>query len=203
MNTPTMQTYSQAPTEVVRTASGIDFACRRLGGIPLVLANYFAANLDDWDPLIVDGLAADPDVITFDYPGIGISTGTIPATVAERAADCVGFFHAFGLASVAFLGFAPGGMFAQLLASSYPEIVRCLIRCGTGPRGGENLTFAELSIDALNDPAALILKSLFAPSAASQAAGQAYLDRLMRREVGRDTPVTMYSHTQWFMISTG
>ena len=86
MGTPTTQTYSQIPTEVVRAANGVDFAYRRAGvrgGIPLVLANYFAANLDDWDPLIVDGLAADRDVITFDYPGIGSSTGATPATAAR------------------------------------------------------------------------------------------------------------------------
>ena len=96
MNTPTMRAYSQTPTDVVRAASGIDFACRRVGhrgGIPLVLANYFAANMDDWDPLIVNGLAADRDVITFDYPGIGGSAGATPATVAELAIDCVGFLH--------------------------------------------------------------------------------------------------------------
>ena len=31
MNTPTTQTYSQTPTEVVRAASGIDFAYRQVG----------------------------------------------------------------------------------------------------------------------------------------------------------------------------
>ena len=70
MSTTTTQTYSQIPTEVVRAANAVDFAYRRVGvrgGIPLVLANYFAANLDDWDPLIGDGLAADRDVITFNY----------------------------------------------------------------------------------------------------------------------------------------
>jgi pimeloyl-ACP methyl ester carboxylesterase len=90
MSTPTLQAYSQTPTRVVRAASGIDFAYRRVGNrgdIPLVLGNQFAANMDDWDPLVVDGLAADRDVITFDYPGIGSSSGTAPATVAELAVE--------------------------------------------------------------------------------------------------------------------
>jgi pimeloyl-ACP methyl ester carboxylesterase len=86
MNTPTMRAYSQTPTDVVCAASGIDFAYRCVGNrseIPLVLANYFAANMDDWDPLIVDGLAANRDVITFDYPGIAVRSPTAapsPAT---------------------------------------------------------------------------------------------------------------------------
>jgi pimeloyl-ACP methyl ester carboxylesterase len=194
MNTPTMRTYSQTPTDVVRAASGIDFAYRRVGNrgdIPLVLANYFAANMDDWDPLIVDGLAADRAVITFDYPGIGSSAGATPATVAEFAVDCVGFLHALGLTTVDFLGFSLGGMVAQQIASSHPEMLRRMILCGTGPRGGEKMTFTELSIDELNDPVALLLNSFFTPSDASQAAGHAYLDRLNRREADRDTPVTM------------
>jgi pimeloyl-ACP methyl ester carboxylesterase len=68
---------------------------------------------------------------------------------------------------------------------------RRMILCGTGPRGGEKMTFTELSIDELNDPVALLLNSFFTPSDASQAAGHAYLDRLNRREADRDTPVTM------------
>jgi pimeloyl-ACP methyl ester carboxylesterase len=194
MNTPTMRTYSQTPTDVVRAASGIDFAYRRVGnrgGMPLVLANYFAANLDDWDPLIVDGLAADRDVIAFDYPGIGGSTGATPATVADFAADCVVFLQAMDLTTVDFLGFSLGGMVAQQIASSHPEMFRRVILCGTGPRGGEKMTFTELSIDELNDPLALVLKSFFTPSDASQVAGHAYLERLNRREADRDTPVTM------------
>ena len=194
MNTPTMRTYSQTPTDVVRAASGIDFAYRRVGNrgdIPLVLGNYFAANMDNWDPLIVDGLAADRDVITFDYPGIGASTGTTPANVTDFAEDCVGFLDTLGLTTVDFLGFSLGGMVAQQIASSHPAMLRRIILCGTGPRGGEKMTFTELSIDELNDPAALVLTALFAPSDASQAAGHAYLDRLNRREVDRDAPVTM------------
>jgi pimeloyl-ACP methyl ester carboxylesterase len=188
-----MRTYSQTPTDVVRAANGIDFAYRRVGNrgdIPLVLANYFAANMDNWDPLIVDGLAADRDVITFDYPGIGASTGTTPANVTDFAEDCVGFLDTLGLTTVDFLGFSLGGMVAQQIASSHPEMLRRIILCGTGPRGGEKMTFTELSIDELNDPVALLLNAFFTPSDASQAAGHAYLDRLNRRQADRDTPVT-------------
>ncbi|MFZ0229705.1 MAG: hypothetical protein WA488_16960 [Mycobacterium sp.] len=74
MNTRMAQTYLQTPTEVISTADGVDFAYRRTGSggeVPLVLGGYFASNMDDWDPLIVDGLAADREVIAFDYPGIG------------------------------------------------------------------------------------------------------------------------------------
>src|SRR5258707_11119149 len=140
MNTPTTQMYTHTPTQVVRGASGIDFGYRRVGnrgGTTLLLANYFAANMDDWDPLIVDGLATDRDVIAFDYPGIGSSTGTTPATVAELAVDCVRFLDAFGLATGDGLGCSLGGMVAPQMASSHPGMVRRMIRCGTVPPGGE------------------------------------------------------------------
>ncbi len=198
MTTPPPQTYSLAPTHLVRAASGIEFAYRQVGsrgGVPLVLANYFAANMDDWDPLVVDGLAADRDVITFDYPGIGRSTGTIAATVADIGIDCFGFLDALGLTTVDFLGFSLGGMVAQQIASSKPAMIRRMILCGTGPRGGEKMTFTDLSIDDLNDPVGLILKSFFTPSGASQASGRAYLERLDLRGSDRDAPVTLEAAT--------
>jgi len=193
MSTSTMWTYFQTPTRIVRASTGTDFAYRRMGdrgGIPLVLGNYFAANMDDWDPLIVDRLAADRDVIAFDYPGIGRSTGSTPATVAELATECVGFLAALGLTTVDFLGFSLGGMIAQQIASSHPETIRRMILCGTGPRGGLNMTFTELSIADLADPEALLLKSFFTPSDVSQATGRSYLARLDRPEAERDWPVT-------------
>jgi hypothetical protein len=52
-----------APTRFVE-ADGIRFAYRRwgkLGWLPLVFLNYFTGNLDDWDPQITDGFAADHD----------------------------------------------------------------------------------------------------------------------------------------------
>jgi pimeloyl-ACP methyl ester carboxylesterase len=192
MSTSTTWTYFQAPTQIVRTSTGTDFAYRRVGdrgGTPLVLGNYFAANMDDWDPLIVDRLATDRDVITFDYPGIGGSTGSTAATVAELADECVAFLAALDLTAVDFLGFSLGGMVAQQIASSHPETIRRMILCGTGPRGGVKMTFTELTTAELDDPEALLLTAFFTPSDVSQTAGRAYLGRLDRPEAARDVPV--------------
>jgi pimeloyl-ACP methyl ester carboxylesterase len=196
MNTRAAQTYSQTPTEVIGTADGLDISYRRAGSggdVPLVLATYFASNMDDWDPLIVDGLAVDREVITFDYPGVGGSTGVTPSTVSELTACCLGFLRALGLANVDFLGFSLGGMVAQQMAFEQPELIRRMVLCGTGPRGGENLTFTELSIDELEDPVKLLLTSFFTPSEASQSAGNAYLGRLSLRTSERDLPVSRAS----------
>ena len=53
------------------------------GGPPLVFMNYFSGNLDDWDPQVTDGFAADYDVILFDNAGVGSSGGETPGTVSE------------------------------------------------------------------------------------------------------------------------
>jgi pimeloyl-ACP methyl ester carboxylesterase len=196
MNTRTAQTYLQTPTEVISTAEGVDFAYRRIGSgndVPLVLGGYFASNMDDWDPLIVDGLAADREVITFDYPGMGGSTGVAPASVAELTVGCLGFLRALNLTTVDFLGFSLGGMVAQQMALDQPEMIRRIILCGTGPRGGEKMTFTELSIDELEDPVALILNSFFTESESGQSAGKAYLRRLSLRKTERVSPVTLTS----------
>jgi len=188
-------TYSQTPTLMIDTPN-VDFAYRRLsagGDLPLVLAGYFASNMDDWDPLIVDGLAADREVITFDYPGAGNSTGVTPPNVAELSVSCFDFLDRLGLTSVDFLGFSLGGMIAQQMAFEQPEMVHRMILCGTGPRGGEKMTFTELSTDEQDDPVALVLKSFFTPSQTSQRAGDAYLRRLRLRQADRDSPVTKAS----------
>lgn len=159
------------------------------GTYPLLLLNYFAANMDDWDPKITNGFAATRDVIIFDYPGIGRSTGTTPSIVAAMTRDLAGFCLALGLSSFDVIGFSLGGMIAQQLAFEFPEMVHQMILLGTGPRGGEGMTFTDLSIDELDDPESLLMNAFFTASDASKAAGRAYVQRLKLRTTDRDEPV--------------
>jgi pimeloyl-ACP methyl ester carboxylesterase len=132
-------TRETAPTQFVESG-GIRFAYRRFGrrgGAPLLLMNYFAANLDKWDPKVTNGFAAERDVILFDYSGIGGSSGETPSTVAALTKSCVEFCRALDLTQSDVLGFSLGGMIAQQLAADHPEMVRRIILSGTGPRGGE------------------------------------------------------------------
>jgi pimeloyl-ACP methyl ester carboxylesterase len=180
------------PTRFVE-ANGIRFAYRRWGrpgGLPLVFLNYFTGNLDDWDPLVTDGFAADHDVVLFDSAGVGSSGGQTPGTALEMARHAVAFCDALGLNEFHVVGFSLGGMIAQQLALDHPRRVNRLILLGTGPRGGEGMEFAELSADERADPEKFLLAALFAPSAASQAAGRAYLKRLAARTRDRDQTVS-------------
>jgi pimeloyl-ACP methyl ester carboxylesterase len=185
-------THETASTQFGQVGD-IKIAYRRFGkrgARPLLLLNYFAANMDDWDPRITNGFATTRDVIIFDYPGIGRSTGTSPATVAAMTKDFVAFCRALDLDGFDLVGFSLGGMIAQQLAFEHPGMARRIILLGTGPRGGEGMTFTELSVDELDDPIKLLMGAFFTPSEASQAAGRAYLDRLKLRETDRDEPVS-------------
>ena len=71
--------YKNAPTKSV-SVGGTRFVYRELGidtGVPVIFLNHLAANLDNWDPRVVDGIATSNRVITFDNRGIGASTGNV------------------------------------------------------------------------------------------------------------------------------
>ena len=180
------------PTRFVEVGN-IRFAYRRLGksrGSPLVFMNYFTGNLDDWDPLVTDGFAADFDVILFNNAGVGSSGGETPGTVSEMTRDALAFCDALGLKEFNVVGFSLGGMIAQQLALDQPNRVKRILLLGTGPRGGEGMTFTELSADERADPDQFLLGAFFSPTGASQAAGRAYLKRLAARTRDRDRPVS-------------
>ena len=188
-------THETAPTQFVQ-AGEVQFAYRRFGpcgATPLLLCNYFAANMDDWDPKVMNGFAAEHDVILFDYPGIGKSSGETPSTVAALTKHCVAFCRAIALTQFNVLGFSLGGMIAQQLGAEYPDLLRRIMLLGTGPRGGEGMVFEELSVDELDDTSALLMKAFFTQSEASQASGRAYMERLKSRSTDRDTPVSKQS----------
>jgi pimeloyl-ACP methyl ester carboxylesterase len=185
-------THETVPTQFVEP-NGIRYAYRRFakpGTIPLVFLEYFNSNMDGWDPYVTNSLAADHEVILFDNAGVGASGGTTPHMVSEMATHCVAFCRALGLKQIHVVGFSLGGMIAQHLALEHPALVGRLLLLGTGPRGGEDMTFTELSPEEQADPVAFLLAAFFSPSEASQAAGREYIKRLESRKNDRDLPVS-------------
>jgi len=90
------RSYRDAATRAV-PVNGVDFIYRQLGpegGVPLVLLNHLAGVLDNWDPRVVDGLATQRRVITFDNRGVGATGGSTPDTIAAMARDAVAFIRA-------------------------------------------------------------------------------------------------------------
>ena len=136
------ETYIHAPNKSIRTANGITYVYRELGekiGIPIVFFTHLSANLDNWDPRIIDGIAKQHWVITFDNTGVGLSSGQVPGTIKEMAEDTIAFIKALGFKQIDILSFSMGGMIAQELLELEPTLIRKVILTGTGPRGGKGI----------------------------------------------------------------
>jgi len=189
-------THQTAPTQFIK-ANGIQFAYRRFGkpgGLPLVFNMHFTGTMDHWDPAVTDGFARDREVILFNNAGVSSSSGEVPTSVEEMAANAVAFIKALRLDQVDLLGFSLGGLIAQEVAITTPKLVRRLVLVGTGPRGGEGMATLTPEAQAVfsgkyENPDHVWLGAFFTPSKASQAAGHQYLRRFRLRTDGRDPEV--------------
>jgi pimeloyl-ACP methyl ester carboxylesterase len=193
--------YVEAPTQTI-TAGGVKFAYRDLGpreGIPVIFLVHLAGVLDNWDPRVVDGIAAKHRVITFDNRGVGASTGTTPGTIQEMAADAVTFIRALGFQRVDLHGFSMGGMMSQVIVQTDPDLVRKLILSGTGPAGGKGMAQVVwiAQIDTLRglatrqDPKQFLF---FTRTQNGKRKGKEFLARLRERTVDRDKTISVPSY---------
>ena len=66
--------------------------------------------MDDWDPKLTNGFAAEREVILFDNSGVAGSSGETPSAVAAMTKSCVDFCRGLGLTALDVLGFSLGGM---------------------------------------------------------------------------------------------
>jgi pimeloyl-ACP methyl ester carboxylesterase len=193
----TAQGYRDAPTRRI-AAAGAVFAYRELGpqaGVPLVVLTHLGANLDSWDPRVVDGLAQDRRVIAVDYRGVGDSTGRVRESIEEMAADMVAVIGALGHDRVDLFGLSMGGMVAQAIAAQAPELIDRLILAGSGPAGGPGLTDMTAvtvttvlrAVATFKDPKTLLF---FTRTPVGKQAAREYLTRLKERTAGRDKTVS-------------
>jgi pimeloyl-ACP methyl ester carboxylesterase len=165
--------WTNVPTRTI-TAGGVEFAYRELGtnnpGMPVVFLIHLAAVLDNWDPRVVDGLAASRHVVTFDNRGVGASSGA-PAT-------------------------SMGGMIAQDIVLMEPQLVRKMILAGTGPAGGEGIskvarvTYLDMVRGFLThqDQKQFLF---FTRTPRGIRAGKDFLPRLNERAQNRDKAITV------------
>jgi pimeloyl-ACP methyl ester carboxylesterase len=85
-------------------------------------------------------------------------------------------------------------MVAQVMVQERPSIFRRIILVGTAPRGGEDIMHLEKPelVKHLADPNLrgymVLQKIFFTPSQASQAAGEAFVGRLMQRKEDLEPP---------------
>jgi pimeloyl-ACP methyl ester carboxylesterase len=191
--------WTHVPTQTL-SAGGVDFAYRELGkqhgGTPVVFLNHLAAVLDNWDPSVVDGIAARHHVIVFDNRGVGASTGKPANSMEQMADDAITFLKATGFSQVDLFGFSMGGMIAQEIVLKEPQLVRRMILAGTGPAGGEGISAVAgvANFDLLRglltgqDPKQYLF---FTRTPNGIQAGKAFLARLEERSQNRDKEIAV------------
>ena len=191
-------TYATVPTKFVE-ANGIKFAYRSYGkdgDIPVIYFNHLTANLDNCDPGIMDAIAAHRQIISFNYRGVGATTGKQGTSLPDMAKDGIAFIHALGYNQVDIMSFSMGGMISQEILLLEPTLVRKLILAGTGPRGGKGisdvvgLTYKDVlkGIFTFRDPKFYLF---FTQNKVGKAAARDFLKRLKERTENRDEKVKL------------
>ena len=195
----TNDTWTNVPTRTIK-AGGVEFAYRELGsnnpGPPVIFLVHLAAVMDNWDPRVVDGLAAKHRVVVFDNRGIGASSGSPASSMEQMAEDAITFIQALGFKQVDLFGFSMGGMIAQEIVLMKPHLVRKMILAGTGPAGGVGIsTVARVTyLDMVRgwltfqDPKQFLF---FTRTPSGIRAGKEFLARLKERSENRDKEITI------------
>jgi pimeloyl-ACP methyl ester carboxylesterase len=193
---PVITSYTKAPARTI-SAGGVSYAYRELGpkgGIPVIFFVHLAATLDNWDPRIIDPIAKNHHVITFDNQGVGASTGQVPDSIEAMADDAYTFIKALGYEKIDIFSFSLGGFIAQALVVKHPELVRKLVLTGTGPAGGKDIdkvagtTYFDILRAALTRSDAKEFL-FFNRNATGKPAAKAFVKRLQERTADRDADI--------------
>jgi pimeloyl-ACP methyl ester carboxylesterase len=188
--------YAGASIKRVTAENGIDYAYRDLGAgpVPLVLLQHFRGNLDNWDPALIDDLAAQRRVVTFDNVGVGGTTGLTPNTVEAMAHGAIAFIEAMGFQKVDLLGFSIGSFVAQEIALIRPDLLRRVVLASSAPQGAAGMHgWAPEVIGAVGQPEPNpegYLDVFFAATSTSRAVGQQVVGRIFGRTSNNDAPPT-------------
>lgn len=184
-------------------AGGVNFAYREYGqqngGTPIIFLNHLAAVLDNWDPRIIDGIAAKHHVVVFDNRGVGASTGKPAQAIEQMADDAITFIQAKGFNKVDLFGFSMGGMISQEIVLKQPNLVRKMILSGTGPAGGTGIsTVGRVSnwdlvrgMTTHQDPKVYLF---FTRTDNGKAAAKQFVQRINERTENRDKEITISTY---------
>ncbi len=210
--------HAGASTRRVAADNAIEYAYRDTGdrAVPLVLLQHFRGNLDNWDPALIDALAAERRVITFDNVGVAATTGRTPNTVEAMANDAIAFIEAMNLERIDLLGFSIGSFIAQEIALIRPDLLRRVVLASSAPQGAAGMHgwapevigavgapepqgaagmhgWAPEVIGAVGAPETSpqgYLEVFFAPTNTSREAGQQTAGRIFGKTRDRDKPTT-------------
>jgi pimeloyl-ACP methyl ester carboxylesterase len=120
-------------------------------GFPLMMIMGLGANLDWWDPRMLQGLSKNFKLVMFDNRGAG-RTGVSDRryTIKLFAEDTADLMGVLGISRAHVIGVSMGGMIAQELALNFPEKVEKLVLCSTNCGGAKSILASQEVLRALS-----------------------------------------------------
>ncbi len=104
----------------------------------LVFSNSLGTDFRVWDPLLPH-LPAGWRILRYDKRGHGLSgLPEGPWRIEDHADDLAGLMEARGISGAVIVGLSVGGLIAQMLAATRPDLVRAMVLCDTAARIGSD-----------------------------------------------------------------
>jgi len=132
-------------------------------GVPVIFLNSLGTDFRIWDD-VIGHLATGVPVLCMDKRGHGLSDDA-PITMDVLVQDVAALMDHLGLKSGLICGVSVGGMIAQGLAASRPDLVAGLVLCCTGAQIGDaegwNARIETLQSDGIASMADAILERWF------------------------------------------
>jgi 3-oxoadipate enol-lactonase len=156
-------------------------------GKPVVFANSLGTDLRLWDQ-VIPLLPPQLRYLRYDKRGHGLSScPPAPYSIDDLVADAAGFLDQLKVSDCIVVGLSIGGMIAQGLAATRPDLVRALVLSNTAAKMGDEAswdariaTVSQGGIAALADP---ILERWFSAAFRQSVAIEAWRNMLIRTPV--------------------
>lgn len=181
---------SQITPTLFTSVKGVKLAYRRFGkqgGIPVIFLTHFRGSMDLVDPLLINAIAENREVILFDNAGVGHSEGAVQDSLEEMGSTVVDFLASIGISKFDIIGFSLGGMIAQYIVVDHPRLVNKLILAGTQSSYTDGVVFGGTEVMEIAGGATPseedIMKLFFSPSSTSRELGHAWFERTKERQV--------------------
>lgn len=133
----------------------------------IVFANALGTDFRIWRDVIIR-LAGDFAIVTYDKRGHGLSSvGTSPYSIDDHIGDLEGLLDFLNVKDAIICGLSVGGIIAQGLYASRPDLVRALILCDTAHKIGDadtwNARIAAIEQNGIESIADAVLERWFTP----------------------------------------
>lgn len=159
------------------------------GRPPIIFVNSLGTDFRIWRDIVVR-LVGDFPIVLYDKRGHGLSDlGTTPYSIDDHVADLVALMNHLEIGEAVICGLSVGGLIAQGLYASRPELVRALILCDTAHKVGTAASWQEriaaVEANGIEDIADGVMQRWFTPAfrAPENAALAAYRNMLVRQPV--------------------